>query len=82
MKNLYKKFRDFNKRISMNIAIALFHDADDADVAYEKYPYMWLFILIPIGGFLGVLIPVWEVEFARQRAALDERKKRFSKNNL
>lgn len=78
MKNFYNKFRNFNKKISLWIAIGLATDEEDAKIACESLPYLWLFMLIPISGFLGIAVVLQDIELQRRYTELERRKARFN----
>jgi hypothetical protein len=77
MKNIYQRFRTFNKNICLCIADNLFYNRIDSEPVYERLPYMWIFILFPIIGFMFVVCPVEDAEYNRFRKELNNRRNKL-----
>jgi hypothetical protein len=63
-------FREWNKKQSLSLYHSIFNpscDDKDAETAFEKYPYTWLWICVPIMGIAVVYGTVWEENINRRR---------------
>ena len=75
---MYLKFRKLNEKICLSLAYPFFISRmQDAEFAYSKYPYAWLFLLIPIAGIGFFILPGENAYFARKYQELQERRKKL-----
>ena len=66
--------RAWNQRFSLRLFSTLFgYPNSDAREAFRKYPYGWLWILIPIAGVAFFYGLVWQEDLNRRSREIRER---------
>ena len=75
-----KKFRAWSEKFSLKFYDDLFTADEDAENAFRKHPYSWMYLLIPIAGLVFFYGVVWEENIARRRRELEIRKKKLERS--